>query len=279
MNWQIFRWIWQLESPLYIGATPAGSVNRCRLYIPARAMWGAFTAEIARRRSMSFPDYGSVGSDIQSNIRFSYFYPAERTRDEWKTWLPLYKEGSGLVWQREGDNQTVDDRNFRIRLLSTHPSTSVDPISDTALEGSLHETEHINPYWRHSRVPVALVGYIFVRKDAIFEELQKHTTIAIGGDTRYGFGVLRRLAYHKDTLAFGCKVVLNQINPVVVSKRVLAHALVNKDELSGNCEILVQWDSGRLSPVNNASLFWQPGAYSDQDRNWQINESGYWSPM
>ncbi|GIW70798.1 MAG: hypothetical protein KatS3mg102_0340 [Planctomycetota bacterium] len=48
MSWSLFRWTWQLESPLYVGMPPAGSLNRCRLYVPARALWGAVTAEIAR---------------------------------------------------------------------------------------------------------------------------------------------------------------------------------------------------------------------------------------
>lgn len=48
MTWALHYWSWQLDGPLYVGAPPAGSLNRARLYVPARALWGAVTAELAR---------------------------------------------------------------------------------------------------------------------------------------------------------------------------------------------------------------------------------------
>ena len=51
MSWSLQRWTWLLESPLFVGTTPAGSLNRCRLYVPARALWGAMTAELSRRQA------------------------------------------------------------------------------------------------------------------------------------------------------------------------------------------------------------------------------------
>lgn len=46
MAWQVYRWVWQLESPLHIGLVPAGILNRTRLYIPARTMWGGIDGRV-----------------------------------------------------------------------------------------------------------------------------------------------------------------------------------------------------------------------------------------
>ncbi|OAT82909.1 hypothetical protein [Desulfotomaculum copahuensis] len=111
MKWTLQRWVWQLQSPLFIGMPPSGALNRCRLYIPARVMWGAFTAEIARSRAQSNPDnidelYKAVGDDLKEKVRFSYLYPAEYTADGWLAWLPRYESGKGQSWRREDWNST-----------------------------------------------------------------------------------------------------------------------------------------------------------------------------
>ncbi len=64
MSWTLYRWTWRLESPLFVGAPPAGSLNRCRLYVPSRALWGALTAELARRRANASPSYETEGTTL-----------------------------------------------------------------------------------------------------------------------------------------------------------------------------------------------------------------------
>jgi len=51
MSWTLYRWVWRLEAPLFLGMPPSGSLNRCRLYVPACNLWGALTAELAQRRA------------------------------------------------------------------------------------------------------------------------------------------------------------------------------------------------------------------------------------
>ncbi|GBD31896.1 hypothetical protein HRbin33_00857 [bacterium HR33] len=290
MTWSLFRWTWQLESPLYVGMPPSGSLNRCRLYVPARALWGAVTAEIARAKAQNrFANYKDVGSKIQGHVRFTYLFPAERSGNEWHAWLPRYVEDKGLVWQREdATHHELSDRQLRMRLLSTRPSTAIEPSSDTAAEGSLRETECMNTWWRDREGkpggPVGLVGYVFLHADlekGIRDRLEQLELIMVGGDTRYGLGRLRRLT--KITPpgdVFGCKVDLAKKDPEVETERVLAHAELNakaQPQLCGNLELLRGWDYGKSDHRGAEIPPWVPGSASGAAYLWRINASGHWS--
>jgi hypothetical protein len=290
MTWSLYRWTWLLESPLYVGMPPAGGLNRCRLYVPARALWGAITAELARAKAdNSFPDYQKVGDEIGQRVRFTYLFPAEKDESQWHAWLPRYEQERGLVWQREDDGSLkVSDREFRMRLLSTRPSTAIDPSSDTAAEGSLRETECINTTWREfesfSSGPVGFLGYLFLRSDLdekLREALLQLQMITVGGDTRYGLGRLRQIADMapvKDV--FGYKVVdLSKVDPLITADRVLGHAELKEDgspELRGAMELLRGWDYGRDDRQDSSKPLWVPGSASNTSGTWDIDASGHW---
>jgi hypothetical protein len=290
MTWSLYRWTWLLESPLYIGLPPAGSLNRCRCYVPARALWGAITAELARARAdNSFPDYQKVGDEIRQSVRFTYLFPAEKDESRWHAWLPGYEQRRGLVWEREDDGSLqVSDREFRMRLLSTRPSTAIDPSSDTAAEGSLRETECINTTWREfesfSSGPVGFVGYVFLSSDldqALREALEALQMSTVGGDTRYGLGRLRKVGNMtpvKDL--FGYKVDLSNGDPLIEADRVLGHVElkdVGSPELLGAMELLRGWEYGRDHHWHTSKPLWVPGSAADRARKWRIDESGHWS--
>ncbi len=289
MSWSLYRWTWQLESPLYLGMLPAGSVNRCRLYVPARAMWAAVTAEIARTQAKSgFPEYDQVGEQIRKQVRFTYLFPAEKIGKEWCAWLPRYLSTEGLVWEcKEAPDRRLPDRQFRMLLLSTRPSTAIDPASHTAAEGSLHETECINTRWRdeHGRPggPVALIGYVFLH-DGLEEKLRTTLkdleAIAIGGDTRYGLGQLRRVEKTGVTSVFGCAVGLSRDEPEIVAKRIFGHAAVNgkaPGNLHGEMELLRGWDYGKNKPWCTERPLWMPGSCTEAEHEWRIEDFGHWS--
>lgn len=282
--WELYRWIWRLESPLYIGAPPAGALNRTRLYVPARALWGALTAEMARRRNQNqFPDYQSVAQSIQTKIRLSYLFPAEQVDNQWRAWLPRFQEGQGLVWQREGDHQTLEDRRFRMRLLSTRPGTAIEPGSNTAAEGTLREFELISPHWRDAQgayKPVVMVGYLFCQDATLREKLARVEELFVGGDTRYGLGCLRLVRNEPQQSFFGNALVdLQARNPIIGTTTVLAHTRAEPSLLIGNMECLRGWDmpKGGMKPPE---LVWAPGA-SCQDKQpspiqFEIQEDGLW---
>ncbi|MCS7025735.1 MAG: hypothetical protein NZV14_13120 [Bryobacteraceae bacterium] len=283
MSWTLYRWTWRLESSLFVGVPPAGSLNRCRLYVPARALWGALTAELARRRANAFPNYATEGTALHENARFSYLFPAECDGKHWRAWLPRYEERDGLVWRREDrpdGKHDLTDRQMRLRLLEARPGTAIDPDSDSAEEGSLRETECVLPQWRDIESPVALVGYVFLQQD--LPQLRDLTALFLGGDTRYGLGRLCRLDMNQASDVFGAPVQYND-QPSIHTNRVLAHAQPSDrfQKLAGCLELLAGWDrtsaKNPLVPINECPL-WAPGTHVNTDSvPWQIDSrTGIW---
>ncbi|MDI6874594.1 MAG: hypothetical protein QME84_09990 [Actinomycetota bacterium] len=279
MSWTMYRWVWQLKSPLHIGWLPAGALNRTRLYVPARALWGALTAELARRQNPDSPDYKSTGQRLLEHARFSYLFLAEPVAGEWKAWLPRYQEGKGLVWIRE-DGKTEDDCPFRMRLLSARPGTAIAPESDTAAEGTLREFEVIHPYWRDKgdpHKPVAMVGYLFCKDAALEEELKAIQEIFLGGDTRYGLGHVIQVNCFRTTSFFkGAPVDLSASEPVVQIEFSLAHTRMDGlSEVTGAMECIAGWDMV-TGGLKEAKLTWAPGSRWPEERNCTIGEDGLW---
>lgn len=297
MTWSLFRWVWRLESPLYIGMPPAGSLNRTRVYVPARAIWGALTAELARQEAPNGqkPDYECVGEDLKKSYRFTYLYPAKQANDTWHVWLPTYRDGHGLSWARDGHADVVGDRQFRQRLLSTRPGTSIDATTDSAEDGSLRETECIEARWRDERGedagPVAMVGYVFIRAAKAHDEssperrrLDGVDAVFVGGDTRYGLGRLRRVAFDvvKQGGLFGSEVNLDVEEPEVELSTVWAHAhdvashARGGVSLRGALELLGGWDHRSIRRVDQALPLWQPGSCATTPIRWSIGADGLW---
>lgn len=282
MSWTLHRWTWLLEGPLYVGAPPAGSLNRCRLYVPARALWGALTAEAARALAGKdgAADYPGVGDTLREHARFTYLYPAERRREHWITWLPSFEDGAGLCWQREdGRGEPVPDRQFRRRLLTTRPGTAIDPASDSAAERSLRETECVSDRWRDGQEDdrVACVGYVFTRTEQAKRALEVVETLFLGGDTRYGLGRMRRLALDEARDVFGARVTLGGDHPQLSTRRVLAHTEAGGETtMRGAKERLVGWDNRARAAFAGGAALWQPGSSADNDTSWCIESSGSW---
>jgi len=284
VSWTLYRWTWRLESPLFVGAPPAGSLNRCRLYVPSRALWGALTAELARRRANAFPSYETEGTALHENTRFTYLFPAECDRNHWPAWLPRYEDRDGLVWRREDEpdgKHDLTNRQMRLRLLDARPGTAIDPDSDSAEEGSLRETECVLPQWRDIKSPVAFAGYVFLKGD--LPELRDLTDLFLGGDTRYGLGRLCRLDMTSAPEVFGAEVSLNQDAPVVQSGHLLAHARPadHVPEIVGSQELLAGWDRTKADPFRKVSEspLWIPGSRARDGRvaDWEIGENGIWT--
>ena len=284
MSWRLFRWTWRLEGPLFVGTSPAGTLNRCRPYISARAIWGAVTAEVARLRVDDHQQYLQVGNELRSNVRFSYLYPAELVGKDWLAWLPEYREGDGLAWVREGDNLVLADRRFRRRLLWTRPATAIDPDNDAALDGSLRETECVQPHWRREDdspgSPVGMVGYVLLQNNAALDRvLRELKTLFVGGDTRYGLGRMQSVEFEEVQQLFGATVELDQ--PRVFMRRVLAHAITNDSvRMCGELEALGGWDrTGQLQGFRISGPVWTPGSRiheGDRTLHFRIDEHGLW---
>uniref|UniRef100_A0A7C4ET26 Uncharacterized protein n=1 Tax=Desulfomonile tiedjei TaxID=2358 RepID=A0A7C4ET26_9BACT len=284
MTWTALRWVWRLEAPLFVGMPPAGVLNRCRPYVPVRVLWGAVTAEISRSGSgENFPDYGKLGKEVAFNCRFTYLFPAEKRDDKILAWMPKFESMRGVQWYC--DKESLSDRDFRRRLLGSRPCTAIAPESDSASEGTLRETECINPWWRDSNCQkessaVLLLGYVFLRNNGFRRQLDNINTLFVGGDTRYGLGKICRIDWQDvsgDLSVFGKQVHLDGENPKIQSNIVFGHALEDAQseirEMQGAKELLGGWDQGSLW---RGALTWAPGSFLKSPLVWSIDTNGYW---
>jgi len=285
MSWRLYRWVWELESPLHIGLVPAGSLNRTRLYIPARTIWGALTAELARKQSPSqFPDYRNMGEKLKENMRFTYLFPAEKEGDQWFAWLPEFNEGDGFIWRREDDNRKLlTHRLLRRKLLIGTASTAIDPLSDTAHEETLRDIELISPYWRcenNDFHKVAMVGYVFLRNDDA-DMLRQVQRIFVGGDIRYGFGRIKLESFEEAHTVFNRTVILSDEKPTIESDVFLGHTKVcnvsiyDKLKIYGNLELIAGWDFQRQTTLHLEPC-WMPGSKYRISNNESNDNLKYW---
>jgi len=132
--------------------------------------------------------------------------------------------------------------------------------------------------------PVAMVGYVFIRTAKAHAEssperrrLKGVDTLFVGGDTRYGLGRLRRVAFDvvKQGGLFGAEVNLDAEVPEVTHSTVWAHAH-SEEPLSGALELLGGWDHRSILNIHQSSPLWQPGSRSKRPIQWTIGASGLW---
>jgi hypothetical protein len=285
MTWTVFQCVWRLEAPLFVGMPPAGALNRCRLYVPARVLWGAVIAEISRSRNgEGFPDYGKLGWEIALNCRFTYLFPAKKRGNKFLAWMPKFESKRGLLWHCD-DEGSLSDRVFRRRLLNSRLGTAITPESDSASEGTLRETECINPLWRDlncqdKSCAVLLLGYVFLRNNGFRKQLDNIDVLFVGGDTRYGLGKIRRVEWHEvsgDLSVFGKQVYLDGEHPGIKSNTIWGHALEDDrlpiQGMLGAKELLGGWGQG--GPWRGVPT-WAPGSFQEKPAIWLVDTYGYW---
>lgn len=293
-QWLLYSWTWELISPLHIGKSPAGFLDRTRLYVPARTLWGALSAEIARQISTNFPPYEEIGKKLDQWVRLSYLFPAQKDTNEWRVWLPKFCEGKGLIWYRlDAPDQPVEERHFRTWLLYTRPSTAIEPETETAEEGTLREHEIIMPISTWGRdVPekVALMGYLFVWESVdsfLFDRLRKTKRLFIGGDSRYGQGWIEREDDLRLSDSFlGYKTALDDLQgPVITTSHILAHTLAENTEnnqipeLKGELETLTGRDQiSHWEGLFSGHICWVPGSICQKEKPFIISSYGIWKP-
>lgn len=283
MTWSLYRWVWLVEAPLFVGAPPAGALNRCRPFVLSRGIWGGLTSELAQNSAgQEFPKYPENGNILRQDARFTYLYPAAELDGRWFAWLPRYESGRGLAWcpkEQVATTDAVPDRRFRRWLIDTRPGTAIDPDSDSAAEATLRETECVMARWRSGSPTagdrIAFVGYAFLRDD-LATSLAAITTLFLGGDTRYGLGRMERIEFERADTVFGAAAVLDGTDPMVVSSQLLGHGTTGR-MLCGAKEALTGWDRTAANPLMRVGdAYWSPGSRSAEDLRWAIDEAGIW---
>lgn len=274
MAWTMHLAIYELRSPLHIGYYKVGNVQRTRYYIPARALWGAVTEALTRRgfsaEGAPQGDYQAIGQWVEQHCAFGYWFVWEN-----EPLLPRYEE-SGLKY----GNLAVAD--FERRYLDTHVTTALDPMTNSAQAGSLHEVEFIAPYNRDG-ARTRFGGWVFLdetaRRELDWSEWLRD--LRVGGERRYGFGWMRLASFEeKQDAAWR----LDESRPRVQvgeKKPLEAHTVVHGVGAAGQIEPFVGRETRKRSDrfgmaLTQAEICWTPGSILLSPTEFILTEKGIW---
>ncbi len=297
MAWTLYRVTWRLESPLHSGFAKLGNIQRTRLYVTGRMLWGALTARLTRDLSSS--DYDSVGRAIGNCLAFSYGYLSFQA-DGSQMLLPRYTY-AGLRFTVNG--QPLSEGEAQRLCATSYASTALNYWSNAAEEGSLHEVEFISPRALSARsalrtgAPLYLTAYIAASEAAATTPAVQGwraglARIQIGGERTYGFGHLSLVSDISEGAPvvndlWGNEVHSGGTRPGVVicaGGSLLAHVDVSRldsaDVEHGSMEPLLGRDTTPQSAfgkhIRTIGVCWQPGTLLRADRSFRIGDSGLW---
>lgn len=306
MTWNVYKVVFRMESPLHSGWMKAGNVQRTRLYVTGRMMWGALTANITR---MIGDNYSEIGEDVKKHLIASYFFPCFDKKGE-KLALPFYDENriKYNIGKSEFTASIVDRA-----LITSYNSTSIDPNKLSAEDASLHEIELLNNKTIHpiksinpndksylmakhtgtkDTIPINsniyLMGYIFESSKTSSKIRNKWQNalkmVQLGGKRTYGFGCLHLEEITPETLnIFGYNLVSKddkiklELNK---GKQILAHAF-DVEGLSGVLEPFFGRNTdkkGRFGEEYSSSVkvSWSPGSILNGKKIFEITDFGLW---
>lgn len=282
-----------MRSPLHSGWMKIGNIQRTRLYVTGRMLWGALSARITR--IIGNNDYVDISDKVRNHLRSTYFYPCFNANGD-KPLLPFY-EPTGLIYKV--DRLSIPANVVDRALLTSYASTAIDPERLGAEEGSLHEIELFshrtvcsikeNGFSVNFGSNVYLVGYIFECSKAPSEVknnwLDALKEIQIGGERTYGFGHLFLESVSEETTnVFGYKVISENNEPEIKldsGNPILAHAIIN-DNIHGVAEPFVSRETdketGRFGEKHSVKICWVPGSILSKDKTFKITDFGLWVP-
>ena len=285
--WEAYAACFRLLSPLHIGWRRVGNLQQTRRYLPARNLWGALTARLARLAGVSSSDqagYKQVGESVEHNLRFSYFFPISLPAGKTFPDLDANSRLSPWPWG--------DEEKFSWLFLSSQASTAIN-AAGTAEEGSLHDAEFIAPFTRENE-PVGLFGYVFVRKNALPDwQVAWHQGLQFGGERTYGWGRVQArdpellpVAQSGRVRCFGYEVDLTvpeaPIFVLAAETHLLAHSRAQGLGCTGAVESLMVRETreghffGRYTKV--LDVCWTPGSKLLQPARLAIDGQGIWYP-
>jgi len=302
MSWHLYSLTFRLKSPLHIGFHKVMHLFRTRAYVPAKPFWGALTAKLTR--SLKSSNYREVGEFLKNAMRFGYLYLFDGN----VVFIPKYTD-EGLKFSN------LPQIEFEKRFISSQASTSIEPYSFTAEEGTLHEVEFISPYeiQEEKPKPVFLKGLLWVSKrseeklvvqinednfsitdgktEVMFSDLAD--TLQIGGERKYGFGQLKLVEFKKvndydlDHLGFKGRWRESKDEIRLELKKsdfIWSHAKYNSDlKIKGSLEPVVgrNWsDNSAGRELRSHGLCWVPGSILIEDQTFKITEDfGLWEAI
>lgn len=212
MKW--YKLVFKQEQPIHLGALKWGVVNETEIFIPGWTMWGALTSFYLKQQNIfqnqdksknvkeMVPHDKAKAWDVEQIKRMfehiTNFYPAlccgESEEILSGPLFPHYEKGRFYL----GD---YSEEKFKFEFVDTMMSTAIEPVSRRAKDEQLHELEYILPTskarpgteWEQSRKIywVGLIGFDDEMVQEALMFLKGFPKIYVGGDTRYGFGLLK----------------------------------------------------------------------------------------
>lgn len=294
MDWNLYECIFRLKSSLHIGFHKILIFSKTRYYVPGKLIWAALTAKVTPLLGIN--NYEAVGEFFKEVMRYGYFYLCV----DGNLYIPKYTE-EGLKFG------SISQNEFEKKFITSIASTAIQPESLTAEEGMLHEIEIINPYTIDNGKPVYIKGLLWVKNKSnngfkittneetiniLYNDNQvnfnKDFQIQIGGERRYGFGLIELVELKKITdlnLADFPGTWREDKGEVVISIPnggfIWAHTKVTLTlKIKGDIELIVgkDWDpeKGAGRRLKSEGLFWFPGSILIEDKEFKIVDFGWW---
>ena len=273
-QWECKELVYELKSPLHIGTGQnLGIINRTRYYVPGKTMWGAFVANIGRKKGLnSDKDWKKLGKFVENNMIFTYFYVYDKENNF--VFRPMYKK-SGLVYGNISKNK------FESKYISSFASAAVEKNSGTASDGDLHEIELIKDNTSPGN-SVYLKGYVFLNNKSFNENedydkeifLESIGKLQIGGERNYGYGKVLLDKNEETKEVFGFKVIENS-KSIRLNNFIFGHLINSFDyinEFNGDIEPLVGYEFGGNTNYSGVGLI--PGSKVNLNKNTEIMKYG-----
>ncbi|PHO07469.1 hypothetical protein BFT35_06025 [Thermoanaerobacterium thermosaccharolyticum] len=174
-----YKLVFKQLSPFHIGKYNYGVVSETELFIPGYTMWGALVNDYGLKNGGT----EKIFNDVKEKFKvITCFYPYF---EENNVLFPKFEHGK-LYYGK------YTEEELRRKLTDTFVSTAILPITRSAKDESLHETEIMLPKSKDDNKQVFWTGLIKLEDESIHKNyLLKGLEIVIGGDSRYGFGKLK----------------------------------------------------------------------------------------
>ena len=209
MTW--YKLVLEQKQPIHIGFKKYGVLAETRIFIPGQTIWGALT----KAYNLMKGDMSNIDERLFEQI--TCFYPSF----DGNTILePNFKNGEFHLGE-------ISEKEFRLLFVDSFTSTSILSETRTAKDESLHEIEYILPkpkceilkkMIKHAESNensdklkilrdfkkmhnLKWVGLINIDKDT--KKQLENLNIFIGGDSRYGYGLMKIKQLTEDSNKLG----------------------------------------------------------------------------
>jgi len=197
MTW--YKLVLEQKQPIHIGFKKYGVLAETRIFIPGQTIWGALTkAYFLSLNENERKKYSSISDEKIQKLfeQITCFYPYI---DEGTILKPNFKNG-------EFHLGGLSEKEFRLLFVDSYTSTAILSETRTAKDESLHEIEFILPKpkkslentklwkklveeWGYKGENLKWIGLINI--DEKLKDEINNLELFIGGDSRYGFGLMK----------------------------------------------------------------------------------------